>query len=385
MFRVFLVLHINRFRRKLYPPVHKKKPHVLVCPLNWGIGHATRTVPLIRAFMTEGASVTLAGEGHTLSFLRKAFPGSEHILFNGIRILYPSGSNMPLSMLRQLPRIITSIAAENRRLKKIIRELDIDIVISDNRFGLWNHQVSTVYITHQINIRSPLRWKWTEPVLRYVHRMIIEKYDHCWIPDHEGPDNLSGKLSHDIPLPSNATYTGPLSRFAGRVHDDSPDDLYDLAILLSGPEPQRTLLEDKVIRQLSGSGKKAFLFRGTPGSDGIPGAPDNVTIVPHGSDDLIREVLQSARMVICRSGYSTIMDLVALQKKALLVPTPGQTEQEYLARYMKDKGWFDFVSQEDLDIRDMDAGTHTFGPPADFFDLSLPGAIIRKLLQGHGS
>jgi len=340
----------------------KKKFRILVCPLDWGIGHATRCVPVIRHLLEIGQEVVLAADGRSFDFLSSHFPALEIIRFPGIKISYPKGNRMALKMMAQFPGILVQVIKEHRRLKKVVKEHKIDIVISDNRFGLFTHSARTVYITHQVMIKAPKYLNWVEPLLHRAHRWIIEKYDHCWVPDLPGESNLSGDLGHKYPLPGNAKFAGLLSRFTDHrpptadrrppTEDRRPPTAPYLLALLSGPEPQRNLLEAEIIRQAGVySISNLVILQGLPGEIKDETLDNGVRLISHLPDDELKEFMLKSDVIICRSGYSTLMDLAALGKTAVLVPTPGQTEQEYLADYLSGKGLFDCMRQDALDLR----------------------------------
>ena len=306
----------------------KKPASVLVAPLNWGLGHATRCVPIIRKYMDEGRRVVIAADGTALAWLKKEFPETETIRFPGFSIRYSRGNSQVFAMLAQLPKIIVGIVREHNRLKGIIDRENIDLVISDNRFGLWSRSVKCVYITHQLMIKSPV--KWMEPLLWRLHREIIIRYDECWIPDIEGEGNLSGDLSHRFPLPGNARFIGWLSRFPV-----APATLlqknYTNLCLISGPEPHCTLLEQQMVEKFKGCGEPTLIIRGKPEKIEECKSLGNIDLISDLPDKELQWYLLNTPHIFCRSGYSTLMDLKALHRTATLVPTPGQTEQEYLA------------------------------------------------------
>jgi hypothetical protein len=198
-------------------------------------------------------------------------------------------------------------------------------------------------------VKMPRGMKWLEPLLYRIHRNIIRKFNECWIPDMEGTENLSGDLSHKYPPPTPTYFVGPLSRFEPETTSQKNEN-YRIAALISGPEPQRTLLEQKLSGQLIDLREPSVMFRGIPGEKNNPVYSGPITIYDHADDETIRNVLQSAGLIIARSGYSTIMDLYAIGRNAILVPTPGQTEQEYLAGYLSGQGYFYQVAQDEIDI-----------------------------------
>ncbi|HEX8515419.1 MAG TPA: glycosyltransferase [Bacteroidia bacterium] len=303
---------------------------ILVCPLDWGLGHAARCIPVIRLLLEKNAHVIIAAGGRPLEMLKQEFPALPFIPFNGYGIRYPSSGSMQMKILFSIPRIMRGIRKEHEELKKIIRENNIDVVISDNRYGCYNANIKSIFITHQVMIKSPL----AENLLHRIVLSYIKKFDECWIPDHAGENNLSADLSHKYPVPANCTFTGPLSRFK---NPGRSKPVYDVMAVISGPEPQRSIFERLIAGQMYKSNLKALLVAGIPGENTKTEQKGNVTMVNHLNSAEMQVALQSSEIIISRSGYSTIMDLAALGKRAIFVPTPGQTEQEYLAaHFMKE-------------------------------------------------
>lgn len=316
----------------------------LVAPLNWGLGHATRCIPLIQKLLSEGHEIIIATDGHPMELLKAAFPDLTYIELPSYPIRYNKGKSQLTAMLRSIPVILWGIIREHHQLKKIIREHQIERVISDNRFGLWNKHLHSTYITHQLMIKMPKGLGFMTPVIWLGHRFFINRFDVCLIPDFEGEDNLSGDLSHKYPLPRHARFIGPLSRFAelSSKTKNTPDSTYDVVVLVSGPEPQRTIFEQQLIKRFKNTTERVLIIQGLPAnktSGQIEETHENMTILPHLDTSNLAGILLQAKKIICRSGYSTIMDLHALNclDKAELIPTPGQTEQEYLALYLKQK------------------------------------------------
>jgi uncharacterized protein (TIGR00661 family) len=317
---------------------------ILICPLDWGLGHATRCIPIIHELLRNNAEVIIAADGRPFDLLRNEFPELLFIRLKGYDINYPSTGNMVVKMLWSIPKIIKGIKKEHSALEKIIRDHRIDIVISDNRYGCWNKSVRNIFITHQLMIKSPFG----ENVLHRIILSHIKNFNECWIPDHETDPTLSGDLCHYYPLPSNAFFIGPLTRFDTASLQAKTE--YDIMAVVSGPEPQRTLFEHLIAEQLSQSNLKAIIVRGIPEGNKKTEQKGNLTIINHLGSKEIRQAILSSRIIISRSGYSTIMDLGALNKKAIFIPTPGQTEQEYLAGYFMKKqiAYFEKQSQFDL-------------------------------------
>jgi len=324
-------------------------PLVLVAPLDWGLGHATRCIPIIRSLLDQDSRVIIASSGPALILLQREFPNLPCLSLDGYNIHYShKRAWLTFTLLSQVPRVLLTIWKEHRWLKKVVSQYDIDAVISDNRMGLFNRTVKSIYITHQLEIRTGNRV--LNGFARKLHYWFISKFNECWVPDLASENNLAGGLSHPARLPATDTrYIGPLSRF----QYVETEKKYDLAIVLSGPEPQRTVFENIILKTVDRIKKKIILIRGLPvSSSDNTGMPPFIETKDHlRADELNRVILQS-ELVIGRSGYSTIMDLVSLQKKAVLVPTPGQTEQEYLARYLSASGLFCSMAQDHFSLEE---------------------------------
>ncbi len=304
---------------------------ILVAPLDWGLGHATRCIPLIRLLLQGGCTVLVAAEGAAEHLLRTEFPQLHYLPLQGYRVRYAkTGAGLLAAMLQQLPRLRQTIREENEWLQKKVAQYEIDAVISDNRYGLHHPSVFSVLITHQLQVQTGLG-RIGNNLLQHIIYRYINRFDACWVPDYEAAPGLAGRLSHPVRLPAvPVTYLGPLSRFKPGA---APLQHYVL-VLLSGPEPQRTLLEQKLLAQVKEYGGPVLFVRGLPGTVGLPPVPYNVNIMNHLSANAAQQALEGAELVVARTGYSTVMELMALQKKSILVPTPGQTEQQYLAKHL---------------------------------------------------
>ncbi|MEO6255029.1 MAG: glycosyltransferase [Ferruginibacter sp.] len=291
----------------------------------------------------------VAAEGAGKILLQQEFPQLTFIELKGYRMRYSrSKSWMAISLLLQFPKLIYRIYAENRWLKRIIAEYKIDAVISDNRLGLSHQKITCVYITHQLQIRTGGRF--TKRIAQKIHYHFINKFNSCWVPDAAGKINLAGELSHPVVLPKTPViYLGPLSRFEKKELEYK----YDLCFVLSGPEPQRSVFEKLILGELQDFKGSVFLLRGLPGKSApIEISSGRIEVQNHLPAAELNRVLLQSKMIISRSGYTTIMDLVKLQKKAILVPTPGQTEQEYLADYLRQQHLFYTTQQPGFSLPD---------------------------------
>jgi len=356
------------------------KPRILICPLDWGLGHATRCIPLIRALKDAGAEVVIAADGPQFILLRNEFPDNELIEFPGYNIKYSKRGNVGLKLIFTSPGLVLRIISEHFRLKSLIKEYRIDAVISDNRYGLWNKKVRTAFITHQFNIIAPSYLGFTEPLLRHATRYFARKYDESWIPDVEGEHNLSGKLSHGFKLPENTIYIGLLSRFDFRP-TILPGKQYDIVAIVSGPEPQRSIFEDKLLKQLPYDGKKCLIVRGIPGNTTITSLRSNLDKADHLTSEQMYSILSGKPVVISRPGYSTLMDIAFTHNKAILVPTPGQTEQEYLALHLMEKRIYYCCKQENIDLEKAFGALDNYKPKLSFKAVPMYSEKISQFMS----
>jgi uncharacterized protein (TIGR00661 family) len=314
------------------PPLTTTKPKVLVAPLDWGLGHATRCIPIIHQLLAAGCEVFLAGEGKTEVLLREEFPDLQFLTLAGYDMHYgKSKFSLLRNMIAQVPKMLLAIQEEFHWLQKAVAEHGIDLVISDNRYGLYHAKARSVFITHQLLIKTPFG-EFGDKTLQRMNYSFINSFDECWVPDTEDEKNLAGELSHPELLPDIPMhYIGSLSRFDFSTETKGEKHLL---IMLSGPEPQRSILEVNLLQQLKEYPKAVLFVRGLPGSMELPETAMNIRIINHLPKKELETAIREAHMIIARCGYSTIMDLMQLQRKSVLIPTPGQTEQEYLASHL---------------------------------------------------
>ncbi|MBB3187584.1 glycosyltransferase [Microbacter margulisiae] len=310
------------------------KPQIiLVAPLNWGLGHASRCIPLIKKWNIEGHRIILSANGEAASLLHKEFPALSFVKLPEWKIRYSSNRSQIFSLLWQLPALLVSNIIEHWKLRKIVKKYHISLIVSDNRFGLWHRHIKSIYITHQLMIKVPQPMQWAEPLLWKIHHWIIIQYDECWIPDIASQDNLSGDLSHRYPLPKHAHFIGWLSRFPVDKRITIKKHYHTLC-LISGPEPHRTLLEQSLIYRFQSQNTPTLIVQGKPSIEQHWQSIGNIDIVSHLDTTEMQTYIIDTPDLICRSGYSTLMDLKVLNKNATeLIPTPGQTEQIYLMQW----------------------------------------------------
>ena len=322
---------------------------VIVAPLNWGLGHASRCGPIIKHLIENNFIPILASDGKALKFLSKEFPDLETISLPSYHISY--GRNVKWNLFKKTLTIKKAVRQERRVLEKyLIDNPEVVGIISDNRFGMFSKKTPSVYITHQINVLSGL----LTPITSFYHQRIIKNFTECWIPD-EPNSKFSGKLSLSNKK-LNQKYIGILSR----LNKMEIEKTIDILIILSGPEPNRSLLEFKLRNIFEKTKKNVCLIRGVIEEEQIIEEKGNVKIFNFMLSEELEKTMNSAKLIICRSGYTSIMDLVTLNKQALLIPTENQSEQEYLAKYLQDQKCFKFLEEKNLDESKENLSTSDF-------------------------
>ncbi|OMP32616.1 glycosyltransferase [Mangrovimonas sp. DI 80] len=322
------------------------KKRILVMPLNWGLGHATRCIPIIRALIAHNFEPIIASDGDALALLRKEFPNLESLELPSYKIHYAKkGQWFKLKLIANAPNILKAIQNENKMVDQIIATRKIDGIISDNRLGAYSKKVPSVIISHQLRVLSGnTTWFSTR-----MHQSYIKKYNECWVPDGLKSPNLSGQLGHvdnfEIPL----RYLGPISRF----EKQDSKDVYDIMVLLSGPEPQRTLLEEKVLALFKDQSIKTVFIKGVMDEQQTCEQMGNMTIYNYMSSDQLEATIHQSSLIVSRSGYTTVMDLAKLGKKAFFIPTPGQFEQEYLAKRLDSQKLVPYCKQDDFNLEQL--------------------------------
>lgn len=285
---------------------------VLVAPLDWGLGHASRCIPVIREFAARGCTVIAAATDAPARLLRTECPDIEIVPITGYGISYArSVVGLYLKFPSMFARVAWCASREHRELERFVKARGVDIVVSDNRFGCHTQRAHCVYMTHQACILMPRGFGWFERILARAHRRVMAHFDQVWIPDIDGPENLTGALSSRYPRVSHSRFVGPLSRFTGQDSCAREEPL-DLLVMISGPEPQRTLFEQKVRKELEGFGGRALVALGRPCATDERQVRDRVTYVSSLPGQRLHAAIATARAVVCRGGYSTIMELVSL-------------------------------------------------------------------------
>lgn len=331
----------------------REKPLVLLSPLDWGLGHTTRCIPLVHELIRLQCEVIIACSPTQQKLLELEFQSLTFFIAPSSPPVYGrTKTSTIIRLLFYLPKILTLIKRENRWLRQFLHSNPVDAIISDNRFGLYAPGIPCIFITHQLNIKTGLGAV-LDSLARRINYRYIKKFTECWVPDYEGENSMAGDLANA----NECTRIGGISRFTGcddatRMNANGPR----LLIILSGPEPQRSILEKKLIDALKGYNGGAVLVRGLPGENELPEIPAGVQVFNHLPATELNQLICGASMVIARCGYTTVMDLMKLKKKCILIPTPGQAEQEYLAKHLYSSKLAYTVTQHKFSfVKDMQA------------------------------
>lgn len=305
--------------------------NILVAPLNWGLGHATRCIPIIKELEKNGFNPIIASDGTSLLLLKKEFPNLLTLELPSYWSEYTKKSgNFKWNLIKNSPKTIRAIFRERKIIKKWISKYQLSGIISDNRLGVYTKQIPTVIITHQLKVLS----RKTSWITTKIHTFFIKKFDQCWVPDEESSRNLSGKLGHLKKTSLNIKYIGIISRMEMQILPIR----YEVLVLLSGTEPQRSILEEKLTREFKDYTKKVVFVKGKIEAEQKIEQIGNITFYNFMQTKQLEQTINESEMVLSRSGYTTVMDLAKLEKKAFFIPTPGQYEQEYLASKYKHEG-----------------------------------------------
>jgi len=320
--------------------------NILVAPLNWGLGHATRCIPIIAELEKNGFTPIIASDGIALQLLQQEFPHIQSIELPSYQIEYAKdGADFKWKLIKNSPKMIQAILKEKKLVKKLVQRHNLIGIISDNRLGVRSKKIPSVFITHQLNVLSGS----TTWISSKLHQHFIKKFTECWIPDFREGYNLTGKLGHLKNSSLSLKYIGPLSRLEKKELPMS----YKLMVILSGPEPQRTMLEDKLRHEIRLFDGTVIFIKGIIESEQKVEQDAHVTYYNFMTTAEIENAFNQSELVLARSGYTTVMDLVKLEKKAFFIPTPGQFEQEYLATRYKQKGMAAYAIQDEFRLENL--------------------------------
>lgn len=317
---------------------------IFYCVLNWGIGHATRSIPIIKHYLALGNKIILFSDGEAENVLKKSFPELTIHTLPSYKIKYAAHRFLFLLIALQSLTRFWVIWKENRRLKRYAVEYQPSIVISDNRYGGYLSNTKNFLITHQLKLVTN---NWLENISQSFIDNLIKPFDQLWIPDIEGV-NLSGEMIHASVQKSKRWIGFPSIKMV----DNDEKYKSDILILLSGPEPRRSELEQEYLKIIPHLNKKICFIAGNFSQSYKEYQTNNLQFYSYLPYEQTLNYIRQANVVVCRSGYSTLIDLYILQKQNIIcIPTAGQPEQEYLAKYWADKGWIKSMEEKELPKR----------------------------------
>jgi uncharacterized protein (TIGR00661 family) len=325
----------------------KKRRRVFYAVLNMGLGHASRSLPIIQHFADQGWELYIGSSGRSLQFLKYEISQAKYFELPDYNLQYTRKGVSLILLLSQLPALFRKIRIENELTSQLVRENRIDMIISDHRYGCYHSDIPSIFLSHQLRFITPKMLRPLEFTGIWFNQYFHKKYSAILIPDKKKKNEglLSGRLSN-IRKSSDLHFCGPLSSIQKKV---APEDI-DILISVSGPEPQRTIFEKTVLSQVKNIPGKKVIVLGKPEDNNREVVSDQLVIYNFASRKVMLELFNRSKLIVSRSGYSTLMELVELQKKALFVPTPGQTEQLYLAKRLEKLGYFYYSPQNKLDL-----------------------------------
>lgn len=327
---------------------------ILVAPLDWGLGHVTRVIPIIEALLDLGHQVTVAGNEKQKEYLLQHFDKRvQYLYLEGYQMKYAkSRIGFLPKLLLQVPKILKRIKKEQQWLQNTLKQQAFDAIISDNRYGLYHTTIPCVFMCHQLQVVSGLH-KRIDALILKMHYQFIARYKTCWVVDVEEDMGLSGVLAHPSTMPPIPTkYIGLLSQLVSKNNsiNTTQEEEGLILILLSGLEPLRTQLSSLLWNKAIKSDRPIIFVEGSSTALSPSLIPPHISYHKQLNSTDLKTAMEAASVVISRSGYSTLMDLFALKKKAIIIPTPGQTEQEYLGKMLHKKQIFMCVKQERFDL-----------------------------------
>ena len=358
---------------------------VCISPLDWGLGHATRCISLMYALESLNYKVYIATDGKHEAILREAVPNATFLHLKGYRVWYTRSRALLIpGIIVQIPKIIASVVHEYFWLKRVAKKHKFDLIISDNRFGFFHKQIKSVFITHQLALQTPFAW--STRLNQIITYTFINKYAACWVADMLPPNNISGILANPKHVPNTRLwYMNCLSRLINEKDENSSSTINANTNLflgiVSGPEPQRTLLENILWEEGNKIDEKFVVIAGLPDEKNHHQKTNKGNLYHHLNGAALKKEILNAQFIICRGGYTTLMELIPFQKKLILIPTPGQTEQEYLGKYWEQKKWAVCFSQSEFNVNDAIKKAQEFEYQTPPFIAFSKDALVNELKQ----
>ena len=308
---------------------------ILISPLDWGFGHTTRCVSIIQKLIQQNNTLIFAGNDLQCQFIKTEFTALKTEFIDGYNIHLSSKKSTYWQLATQSSKILKTIKSEHNWVKQYINSNQIDFIISDNRYGFRHPKVKSIFIGHQINLQLP----YLKKAVNHKLIQLINKFNFCWIMD-DPKINLAGQLSNPKSLKIPFEYIGLQSRFTKQ----NLPIRYDYLVIISGPSPENSIFLNQIETHFKTLKCKIAIVSTVKSQQNI----DNFDYYNNPTTYLLNQLLNASKTIISRAGYTTLMELYALHKNAILIPTKGQYEQEYLAKHLQVDG-FTFIDKvEDI-------------------------------------
>jgi hypothetical protein len=316
-----------------------RPPDIAVAVLHWGLGHATRSAQFITELENLGFHPLIVSSGAALEWLSARFPHLPAESLTDPDIQYGKhGPDLWWRLLRKGPAFFRRIQEEKQRAKILFdRYPSIQACISDHCLGFYAPEKPSILLAHQLNL--PVRL----PGIQAFYKTMLRPFHQIWVPDVAEEPTWSGKLSHPSPCPEKTKYIGLLPHF-----QETLGEAKHVLILLSGPEPQRSLLEKALVAHWPADmDYPVCCIRGTT-KPATTNFPSHWKILNRASTEEVKKAIRHASGVVARNGYTTLMDLAYTPLPVLFIPTPGQPEQQYLAGLHGDKPFWTHMQQAQI-------------------------------------
>lgn len=319
--------------------MHKK---ILFGVLNWGLGHATRSIPIINQLMAGDFEVIITSDGDALKLLKNKYPTNQFLVLPSYNIQYSNSNNQFFKLISQVPQLLKTIQKEKEVVDDWLAKNNVDYILSDNRYGVYNTKIKSIFIGHQLSLDTPIFYTF----IQKQHAKWINKFDKAWVID-DAKNQLVPKLSNNPFVTIPKQYIGWQSRFNKLKYNEAKTKEYEAIAIISGPEPQRSIFEKKMVECFSSSKNKTAIVGGSYNNNQISPSK-NITYWNNLPDDKLWELINNSSGVICRSGYSSVMDYILTKTPFVVIPTPGQSEQEYLASTLNKQFGIQSIAQSDI-------------------------------------
>lgn len=295
-------------------PQDIQNKRILISVLNWGMGHVSRSIGIIYQLIKQENTVIIACDDSQKKIFSEYFPELQFISHEGYPFQFDGKGNFRWDLTKRLSKLKTRLTEERKQVTSYVGQHNIDVVLSDHRYGFLSKDVPSVFITHQVNL--PV--KWYEKIVDSFHKRLMSSFRFIWVLDFDD-SRLAGRLSQ-VDKNDKCIHIGPYSRFM--LYDKVISKSATQLLVASGPIIYAQLFVDNQLDKQSAVNLKVI----APTDVVVPREFERVANNWHSQD----QAFLVAQKIISRPGYSTIMDAHFLECETEFYPTPGQEEQIYL-------------------------------------------------------